>query len=179
MANGRLSGLLTTVVTTASLLVLGSCGAPTSGGSAPSPSAAAVSSASGAASPAATPSRAVPISLALADSRYGRIIVDGSGRALYLFDADHGPVSTCYNACASAWPPFLLTESPTVGSELAPALASTTTRKDGFQQVTYNGHPLYYYVGDRSPGEVRCQAAVEFGGGWYVIDGLGNRITAG
>ena len=50
-------------------------------------------------------------------------------------------------------------------------------RNNGAQQLTYNGHPLYYYVGDRNPGEIKCQAVIEFGGGWYVVDSQGNKIT--
>ncbi len=113
----------------------------------------------------------------MAESRYGKIIVDVSGRALYLFDADRGAAS-CYDACASAWPPLLAVQAPGAGPSLDQALISTTARKDGSKQVAYNGHPLYYYAGDRNPGEIKCQAAVEYGGGWYVVDGRGDKITA-
>lgn len=129
------------------------------------------------ASPSAEATASTPVTIKLADSRYGRIIVDGSGRALYLFDADKGPTSTCYTACGAAWPPFIVAQAPTTGPDLAQALTSTTVRNDGSRQVTYNGHPLYYYIGDPGPGQVNCQAVVEFGGGWYVVDGQGNKIS--
>jgi predicted lipoprotein with Yx(FWY)xxD motif len=118
-----------------------------------------------------------PSDLILSDSRYGRILFDGSGRTLYLFSADSGPASRCYSACATAWPPFVVSHSPVAGQGLAVALVSTATRAGGALQVVYNGHPLYYYAGDHAPGEIKCQAVVEFGGGWYVVDGNGNKIT--
>ena len=52
----------------------------------------------------------------------------------------------------------------------------TIRRSDGKLQATYAGHPVYYYVGDRSPGEVNCQAAVEFGGYWYVLRADGTAV---
>ena len=161
------------------LLVLSACGGQATH-AAPLPSQAASSApapVTAAASPSAQPSQSGPLTLQLADSRYGKIVVDGSGRALYLFDADRSPVSTCYGACATAWPPLIETHPPTAGPDLAQALTSMTARTDGSQQVTYNGHPLYYYVGDRGPGEVNCQAVVEYGGGWYVVDRQGSKIS--
>ena len=163
---------------TVMLLLLSACGGQVTHAALP-PSQAASSAPSDAAAPS-PPAEASPptvVTLRLADSRYGKIIVDGPGRALYLFDADRSPVSTCYTACATAWPPFVMTQPPTAGLDLAQALTSTTTRNDGSKQVTYNGHPLYYYIGDAGPGQVNCQAVVEFGGGWYVLDGQGNKIS--
>jgi predicted lipoprotein with Yx(FWY)xxD motif len=164
---------------TVMLLLLSACGGKVTPSALP-PSEAASSGPSPAAA-ASPPAEATPptvVALRLADSRYGKIIVDGPGRALYLFDADRSTVSTCYTACATAWPPFVMTQPPTAGPGLAQALTSTTTRNDGSKQVTYNGHPLYYYIGDAGPGQVNCQAVVEFGGGWYVLDGQGNKISS-
>src|SRR5439155_14432961 len=105
--------------------------------------------------------------LKLADSDYGRILADGHGRALYLFTADHGKGSDCSGDCAVAWPPDIVKSKPTAISGAKPGLAGTTRRSDGRLQATYAGHPVYYYEGDHSPGEVNCQAAFEFGGYWY------------
>ena len=157
------------------LLALSACGGQATR-PAPPPSQPTPAARSPAAPASPAPTASVPVSIQLAESRYGRIIVDGSGRALYLFDADTDERSTCYTACAAAWPPFITSQTPVAGPDLAPALTSTTVREDGARQVTYNRHPLYFYVGDRRPGEVNCQAAVEYGGGWYVLDGQGNRI---
>lgn len=124
-----------------------------------------------------TPSPPPPDTLLLAGSRYGKIVVDAQGRTLYLFDAERGPGPKCYGGCAVAWPPLLITGAPVAGEGLSQAHIGTVARSDGSIQVSYNGHPLYYYVGDRSPGEIKCQAAIEYGGGWYVVDAHGNRIT--
>ncbi len=127
---------------------------------------------------AATPSPlAAPPTLAIAGSRYGQIVVDGSGRALYLFDAEAGPQPRCYGPCASAWPPYVTTGQPVAGAAVEGSLVGTATRSDGSRQVTYNGHPLYYYVGDHAPGEILCQAVFEYGGGWFVVDPQGAKIT--
>jgi predicted lipoprotein with Yx(FWY)xxD motif len=108
---------------------------------------------------------------------YGRILVDGKGRTLYLFTHDKGSRSRCYDACADAWPPFLTHGEPTGRSGADAQLVGTTRRKGGARQVTYKGRPLYYYVGDRKPGQVLCQAANEFGGYWYVVAPSGAAIT--
>ena len=109
-----------------------------------------------------------PATLKVAGSSFGRTIADRHGEALYLFDADPKDVSTCYGACAEAWPPLLAKRKPTVRSPLDPALVGTTKRRDGTRQVTYNGHPLYYYVGDE-PGLIRCQNVAEYGGQWLIV----------
>ena len=113
------------------------------------------------------------------NSRYGQVLVDGQGRALYLFAADKTTDSTCYDACATAWPPMLADKGTPVGAMhgATGSLTGTTTRKDGTLQVTYNGHPLYYFSGDKNPGEITCQAVVNFGAAWYVVDPNGNAIT--
>ncbi len=153
-------------------LLVGACGsvaAPTP--SSPSAEGTIATSPSAAASPPPQPD------VVLAGSRYGAILFDVSGRTLYLFSADRGADSHCYNACATAWPPFVIAHPPIVGQGLLQGTVSTTARTGGAEQVVYAGHPLYYYAGDHAPGEIKCQAVVEFGGGWYVVDGNGNKIT--
>jgi predicted lipoprotein with Yx(FWY)xxD motif len=118
--------------------------------------------------PAATASARGP-KLKLISSDYGRILADGHGQALYLFTADKGKASNCSGDCATAWPPYIVKKAPTAVSGAKPGLVGTARRSDGKLQATYAGHPVYYYEGDRSPGEVNCQAAVEFGGYWYVV----------
>ncbi len=112
-------------------------------------------------------------------SRFGQILVDGQGRALYLFAADTTKDSTCYDACATAWPPMLADKGASINAMhgATASLTGTTTRKDGAVQVTYNGHPLYYFVGDKKAGEIECQAVVNFGAAWYVVDPNGQAIT--
>jgi len=147
------------------LLLVSACG--TAGGATASPSSASTADSS-----------MHHAALDVQSSRFGQILVDGQGRALYLFAADKTKDSTCYDACATAWPPMLADKGATIDAMhgATASLSGTTTRKDGTVQVTYNGHPLYYYDGDR-PGEVKCQGVVNFGGAWYVVDPNGNAIT--
>jgi predicted lipoprotein with Yx(FWY)xxD motif len=116
--------------------------------------------------------------VSVAGSRYGRIVVDGGGRALYLFDLERDGTPRCYDACATAWPPYLAPDASASSSELDATRVAVKARRDGRRQVTYNSHPLYYYAGDRAPGQILCQAVAEYGGTWYVVDPKGNRITA-
>jgi predicted lipoprotein with Yx(FWY)xxD motif len=115
--------------------------------------------------------------LALHSSQFGHVIFASNNRVLYMFGADHGTSSTCYGVCASAWPPLLSKSTPRVGAGLNPALLGTTKRNDGSVQVTYGGHPLYYYSGD-SPGKIMCQAANMHGGFWYVVNADGSANMA-
>jgi predicted lipoprotein with Yx(FWY)xxD motif len=136
------------------------------GGSAPQSSA----------SPA--PSRPVaPATVALASNpRFGSILADGNGRTVYLFEADKGSSSTCYGACAAYWPPVLTNGAPAAANGVNPSLLGTTKRTDGTTEVTYAGHPLYYVVTDRSPGDATGQAVNNFGAAWYVLGMDGNKI---
>ena len=109
-------------------------------------------------------------------TQYGKVLVDGNGHALYLFTRDRAPSSRCYDACAEAWPPFLTAGRPAAGAGAQRNLLGTTTRGGGVTQVTYAGHPLYYFIGDRHPGEVNCQGVEEFGGTWYVVTRRGSAV---
>lgn len=102
-------------------------------------------------------------------SAYGRILFDGRGFALYAFTRDPRGRSVCSGACAAAWPPFLVKRRPGAAAAVNSSQIGTTKRADGRLQVTYAGRPLYYYIGDRKPGQVLCQNVREFGGLWLVI----------
>src|SRR5690349_1777027 len=118
-----------------------------------------------------------PPTLKVISSAYGRILSDGRGYALYLFTSDSPRASRCYGACASAWPPFYSRGQSLRGAKgIRSSAIGTVRRKGGRRQVTYNGHPLYYYVGDRRPGNVFCQDVFEFGGRWLVLDRNGNAV---
>jgi predicted lipoprotein with Yx(FWY)xxD motif len=106
----------------------------------------------------------------------GKILVDSQGRTLYLFKKDTGPKSTCSGACASTWPPFRTSGTPKAGSGVTALLLGTTARSDGNDEVTYNGHPLYYYVGDQKAGDTSGQDLNQFGAAWYVLSPAGNQI---
>jgi predicted lipoprotein with Yx(FWY)xxD motif len=109
-------------------------------------------------------------------SRYGKVLFDANGRALYLFTRDRTSRSRCYGKCASAWPPFLTGAKPRAGAGASAKLLGTTKRSNGKTQVTYRGHPLYYYKGDRKPGQILCQGVAEFGGTWLVVTPGGRAV---
>jgi predicted lipoprotein with Yx(FWY)xxD motif len=103
------------------------------------------------------------------NSEYGRILFDGRGFVLYGFTADRKRRSVCSGACAAAWPPYIVKSAPRAGRGVKRSLLGTIRRADGKRQVTYAGRPLYYYVGDRKPGQILCQDVFEFGGDWLVV----------
>lgn len=108
-------------------------------------------------------------------SQYGPLLIDRADRTIYLFTRDSSITSTCYGACSVAWPPVLTTAAPIGKGGLFKRLG-TTRRRDGQLQVTYNGHPLYYYVNDVKPGQILCQNVQEFGGTWLVVSPQGTQI---
>ena len=109
----------------------------------------------------------------------GQILVDGSGRTLYLFEADKGTASSCYGACAGVWPPLTATGAPVAGSGVNQSLLATSTRKDGSAEVVYNGHPLYYFISDKNAGDTTGQGLSSFGADWYVLSAAGTKIDKG
>ncbi|MGW0589443.1 hypothetical protein [Streptosporangium sp. NPDC002607] len=131
------------------------------------------------AKPPAGSGPAAGVTVAVRDSKLGKILTDGQGRTLYLFETDKGTKSTCYGACAIAWPPLVATGRPQAGSGASSALLGTTARTDHTTEVTYNGHPLYYYVGDTKPGDTSGQGLNSFGAKWYVLNPQGNKIDTG
>jgi predicted lipoprotein with Yx(FWY)xxD motif len=116
-------------------------------------------------SPAAASSgtAAMTIGLQSVSGIDGKILADGQGRALYLFTADKSSTSTCTGACASA-------------CGVSQSLLGTTKRADGTEQLTYNGHPLYYFSADTGSGMAKGQGVKAFGSDWYVLDGKGSKI---
>ncbi len=114
-----------------------------------------------------------------ATSRLGRILVDGKGITLYDFPPDKGTTSVCYGACAALWPPLVTHGKPVAGRGVHASLLGTTKRKDGKLQVTYRGHPLYYFVSDRRPGQTTGQGVNQFGGPWWVLAPTGKEVHRG
>jgi predicted lipoprotein with Yx(FWY)xxD motif len=111
--------------------------------------------------------------VAVHPSTYGPILVDGKGFALYAFTKDPRGRSTCSGACAAAWPPFIVARGVRAGAGSQRSLLGVSRRSDGRLQATYAGRPLYYYVGDRKPGQILCQNVPEFGGIWRVVRATG------
>ena len=117
--------------------------------------------------------------VAIGTSRLGRILVDGKGITLYDFVKDTGTTSVCYGACAALWPPLISNGKPVAGPGVRASLLGTTKRKDGKLEVTYGGHPLYYFVTDRKPGQTTGQGVNQFGGPWWVLSAAGKEIHRG
>ena len=115
--------------------------------------------------------------LQVKSSRFGPVLFDGRGFVLYGFTRDPRGRSACYGACARAWPVYFAPRGTLrAGKGVKRSLIGTTRRRDGRRQVTYAGRPLYYYVGDRSPGQITCQNVVEYGGTWLIVRGSGKLV---
>lgn len=110
------------------------------------------------------------------NDQLGSFLVDDKGMTLYLFTKDTPNTSNCYDKCATAWPPLLTTDKAVSGDGVDASKLGTTKRKDGTTQVTYNGWPLYYYVKDKSAGDVTGQ---DVGSVWFVISPAGDKVEAG
>ena len=115
----------------------------------------------------------------VAKSPLGRILVDSRGITLYDFPKDRGTTSSCYGACAALWPPLTTKGKPVAGPGVRASLLGTTKRTDGKLEVTYNGHPLYYFVSDRRPGQATGQGLNQFGAPWWVLSPAGKEIHRG
>jgi predicted lipoprotein with Yx(FWY)xxD motif len=152
-----------------SALVLAACGGGSSYGGNNSPSTTSKSS-----TPAATSSAASVVSAK--SSSLGTFLVDAKGQTLYLWDADHGSMSTCSGECAANWPPLTTKSTPKAGAGVKASLLGTTKRADGTQEVTYAGHPLYTFVGDTAPGQTTGQGSAAFGAPWWVVTPAGKAI---
>jgi predicted lipoprotein with Yx(FWY)xxD motif len=110
----------------------------------------------------------------------GTALIDGAGRTLYLFEADSSTTSACTGECAHVWPPLLMHGTATTATApLHSGLVGSVARADGTRQVTYNGHPLYSYVGDKKAGDSSGQGLNQFGAGWYVVAPAGSKIDEG
>ena len=106
------------------------------------------------------------------------MLFDGTGQAIYLFDVETTARPRCYDACAEAWPPVLTAGDPVAGLGVERRLLGTTGRTDGSRQVTYNGHPLYFYAHE-GKGEVECHDIFLNGGTWYVVQPGGDAAPPG
>jgi predicted lipoprotein with Yx(FWY)xxD motif len=121
------------------------------------------------AAPKTKPAASGAVAIKTAKGDPGTFLVDSSGRTLYLFEADKSATSTCNGACAAAWPPLTTTGAPTAGTGVKASLLGTSKRDDGKMEVTYNGHPLYYFANDAAPGDLKGQGVDAFGAEWYAV----------
>jgi predicted lipoprotein with Yx(FWY)xxD motif len=139
--------------------------------------AAAACSSSGSSSGSAASGSASSTVITTKTSSGGSFLTNGAGRAIYLFMADSTGKSACDGACAAAWPPVIATAQPTATGSAQASGLSTITRSDGTKQVTYDGHPLYYFQGDTGPGTDKGQGLDNFGAKWWLVAPTGSSIT--
>ena len=127
----------------------------------------------GESSPAASTGSAAVSVASVGDA--GKVLVDSEGLTLYYFEKDKGGKSSCYGACASAWPPLTTSGAPQATSGAESSKLGTTKRTDGVVQVTYAGWPLYTYTADTKPGEDNGADVDAFGAPWYPLHPNGEK----
>jgi predicted lipoprotein with Yx(FWY)xxD motif len=125
---------------------------------------------------AATADTAGGAAVAMRTTELGPTLVDGQGRTLYLFEQDTTTASTCDGGCASVWPPLITNGKPQAQAGISAAKLGTTKRDDGKLEVTYAGHPLYYYVSDTKPGQLSGEGLDQFGATWDAVAPSGKGI---
>jgi predicted lipoprotein with Yx(FWY)xxD motif len=150
-------------------LIVAGCGSSSSSSSSSTKAAAPAPASSGASTPASG------VSVSTAKGSAGTFLVS-SGKALYLWVADKNGTSSCSGACASAWPPLTTKAAPAAGTGVTGAQLGTITRSDGTKQVTYKGHPLYFFAGDGA-GTTNGQGSNQFGALWWLVAPSGAAIT--
>ena len=165
------------------VLLAAACGSSSSKSSASAPAASATSSTTSSGAYGSTSSSASStgkpaghaVVVSTKHEKLGTVLAAGPKRlTVYLFEADKGPHSSCSGACAAAWPP--VTGAPKATGQVSAAKLGTITRPDGTKQVTYNGHPLYFFVKDKDDGDTYGEAVKAFGAEWYVLSAAGTKI---
>jgi predicted lipoprotein with Yx(FWY)xxD motif len=171
VTRARLRGSVVVALFAAALVVAG-CGSASSSSSSNAPAA------------NSSPASSAPsgsgggIAISTTKGSNGTYLTGPSGRALYLWVADRGDKSSCMGACAQAWPPLITKSTPAAPKGVNAADIGTINRPGGGKQVTYKGHPLYYFVGDSGAGMVTGQGSNEFGAKWWLVAPSGTAITA-
>lgn len=164
----RASKLVAALFATVAIVAACSSGG---GGASSAPSAAAPSASASEPPASASASAAAGAEIKLADSSLGQIIVDAEGKTLYMFTPDEAGTPTCYDDCATAWPP--LTGEATAGTGLDASKLTVVDRTDGSKQVKYGNWPLYYFANDAAAGDVNGQGLNDK---WYVVGADGEPI---
>jgi predicted lipoprotein with Yx(FWY)xxD motif len=167
--------------TSATLAIVGvaslvaACGS--SAHSSKSTSASSGSSGSSGTAVSGTPASDSSLQLSLVSGHGGKYLAGVGGRALYLWVADGHDMSRCNGACAQAWPPLLTKSTPSAANGVKASDLGTIAHKGGEKQVTYDGHPLYYFAGDSGRGMTKGQGSDSFGAKWWLVSPAGAAIT--
>lgn len=159
---------------TASALLITGCGS-SSGSSATATAAVKAPASSAAAATSAVAAAGAAVTIQTKTAALGTYLTDQAGRTLYVFAADTGSTSTCNAGCTTYWPP--LTGTAKAGSGIQASALGSSARSDGSKQVTYDGHPLYYFAGDKTPGSTAGQGSTGSGAKWWVVGVDGKAIT--
>ena len=181
--NGRGLGLrrrplVALAVLAAAAVLAAGCGSDNNSGSGGNSSGSGGGGIYGGGGPTSTSGGASSVAMVSATSTsLGMILVDGSGRTLYLFEKDQPNQSACTGACVAAWPIDQSSGTPKAGGGVKASLLGTIRRADGTTQVAYNGHPLYYYDGDSGAGQLNGQDVDAFGAKWFVVTPAGGADT--
>lgn len=163
--------ILAAACSTASSSTASSTTTTTSPAAAAPASAAPASAAPASTAPASTAAGST-LALKTAKGSKGIWLTNSAGRALYVYTKDKGKTSACYGECAKAWPPLTTTGPVTISGQFTvPADLGVTTRTDGTKQVTYGGHPLYYFAGDTAPDQTKGDGV---GGIWFLVGPVAN-----
>ena len=165
---------------TAAVVLLAGCGSGGSSSSSSSVASTPSTATQGTSAPATTTAASTAAGGELVSSKHekvGTILAAGPKKlTVYLFEGDKGAASSCAGACAKAWPPVTTNGAPTVAGAAVSADMGTITREDGTKQVTYKGHPLYFFVKDGDAGDAYGQGVKAFGSSWYVLKPSGAKI---
>jgi predicted lipoprotein with Yx(FWY)xxD motif len=179
---------------TFSLLILAACGSATTGtlggtpatptaapSLIPTPAPTSVATPAPTVVPTATPAALAPTTGTATALRsvgaLGEILVAGNGRTLYLFLGDTRAMSNCNGSCAQNWPPLTTIGVPQATGGVSQSLLGTTKRQDGTTQVTYAGHPLYFFIADSAPGMANGEGIDAFGAHWEAINAAGMSVS--
>jgi predicted lipoprotein with Yx(FWY)xxD motif len=161
-------------------LIVAGCGSSSSTSTSAGASASASTPAASATTSSSASSAVVHgVAISTAKGPDGVYLTGASGRALYLWVADTHDSSSCAGECAKAWPPVITSGTPTVSGGVHVSDLGTITRANGQKQVTYMGHPLYYFIADTGPGKITGQGSNSFGAKWWLVAPSGSAITAG
>ena len=159
----------------AAVALLAGCGSSSSSSS--STAASTPSTSTAAATPTTTAATGPGVTVQTKKDKLGTILAAGPKKlTVYMFEADKGSTSACNGACAQAWPPVTTGAAPTSAGDAVSADLGTITRSDGTKQVTYKGHPLYFFEKDGDAGDAYGQGSKAFGAGWYVLKANGAKV---
>jgi predicted lipoprotein with Yx(FWY)xxD motif len=169
---------LTPLAVGASAVALAACGGGGSSGGTNSSSGGYQAAATPVPAHAARKAATAKLTIGTGSSKLGTLVTGAGGRTVYLFEKDRHGRSMCSGSCASIWPPVTLHSGakPVAGGRVSARLLGTTARQGGVRQVTYAGHPLYYYVGDQRRGDANGEGLDQFGAEWYVLSSKGTKI---